>query len=496
MAFARIYSRALMGVSAPLIQVEVQLSNGLPQFNLVGLPQAEVRESRERVRAALHNGGFRFPVSRITVNLAPADIPKQSSRLDLPIALGILSASGQLADRRLAEYEFVGELALTGELRPVRGALPMAVAAGEVGRTFVLPQSSAREAALARGVRVLAARHLREVCEHLSGDSPLTPQPEGLTMELGGHPDMVDVHGQQQVKRALEVAAAGGHHALLVGSPGTGKSMLASRLAGICPPLSIEQALECAALQSVSHENFDFKQWGRRPMRAPHHSATAVALVGGAWSPGEISLAHHGILHLDEMPEFPRVVLETLRQPMENHQVVISRAQRKTTYPARFQLIGTMNPCPCGYLGHPSGRCHCTPEQVERYRGRISGALLDRIDLVLEVPVLSAYELQQKKIGESSEVIRERVNRAALLQQDRQGKFNCDLTHAELERWATLDDKGQSLLLAACGRFNLSARVVHRLLRVARTLADLGGGGAVTAANLGEAMQYRGWDNH
>lgn len=496
MAFARVYSRALMGVAAPLIQVEVQLANGLPQFNLVGLPQAEVRESRERVRAALQNGGFHFPVSRITVNLAPADIPKQSSRLDLAIALGILSASGQLVDHRLAEYEFVGELALTGELRPIRGALPMAVSVAQSGRAFILPEANAREAALVRGLKVLAACSLKDICAHLANETPLKAVLDGMEMDAGHFPDMVDVRGQQQAKRGLELAAAGGHHVLLMGPPGTGKSMMAARLAGICPALSLEQALSCAALQSASYEHFDLNKWGHRPVRAPHHSSTAVALVGGAWSPGEISLAHHGILHLDEMAEFSRSVLEMLREPMESRQVTISRSRHKTTYPARFQLVGTMNPCPCGYLGHSSGRCHCTPQQIERYRSRISGALMDRIDLIVEVPVISAYELQEKQAGETSASIRERVSQAAAVQQQRQGKLNCDLTHVELEQWAALDSEGQKLMLTACQRLNLSARIVHRLMRVARTLADLAGNIQVTAGNLAEAMQYRGWDRN
>ncbi len=494
MAFAVVYSRALTGVTAPLVQVEVHLANGLPQFNLVGLPDAEVRESRERVRAALANCGFKFPSRRITVNLAPAGLPKQSSRFDLPIALGILAASGQLVDQNLKNYEFAGELALSGELRPVRGALPMAVAVGRNGRQFVLPAASASEGMLAGGVTILAAHHLLEVCNHLSGEKPLSGQSPMALPKGPEYPDMADVRGQQQIKRALEIAAAGSHHVLMVGPPGTGKSMLAARFPGICPPLTDNEALESAALHATSQERFSTAQWRRRPFRQPHHSVTAVAMAGGGVHarPGEISLAHCGTLHLDEMAEFERQVLEMLREPMETGFITVSRAARKTTYPAQFQLVGAMNPCPCGYRGHPSGRCHCTAEQIARYARRISGPLLDRIDLQLEVPALSATELQQGAVGESSAQIRVRVEQAVKRQLSRQGLRNAMLGSSELAHWVKLDEPDQQFLLQAAQQFELSARAIHRVLRVARTVADIDGCDRVGRTALGEALCYRG----
>ena len=494
MAFALVYSRALVGVAAPLVQVEVHLANGLPQFNLVGLPDAQVRESRERVRAALANCGFKFPSRRITVNLAPADLPKQSSRFDLPIALGILAASGQIADQHLGNYEFAGELALSGELRPVQGALPMAVAVGKNGRQFVLPASSAAEGVLAGQTSILPARHLLDVCQHLTGARQLPVQRSAVVVAGPEYPDMADVRGQQHIKRALEIAAAGGHHVLMVGPPGTGKSMLAARFPGICPPLSDDEALEVATLQASSQDRFSVDQWRRRPFRHPHHSVTAAAMTGGGphARPGEVSLAHCGTLHLDEMAEFARSVLEMLREPMETGAITISRAARKLNYPARFQLVGAMNPCPCGYRGHPSGRCHCTPEQVARYARRISGPLLDRIDLQLEVPALAPGELQEGPAGESSSQIRARVMQAVDRQLRRQGRCNALLTGAELTRHVALDEAVQRFLLQAAQQFQLSARAMHRVLRVARTVADIEGRDQVDRTALGEAFCYRG----
>jgi magnesium chelatase family protein len=493
MAFALVYSRALVGVDAPLVQVEVHLANGLPQFNLVGLPDAEVRESRERVRAALANCGFRFPPSRITVNLAPADLPKQSSRFDLPIALGILSASGQLVDHQISQYEFAGELALTGEMRAVHGALPMAMAVGRDGRHFVLPAGNAAEAALARTTTVMPARHLLEVCRHLAGQAPLPKAQPNAIPDKAAYPDMADVKGQAKAKRVLEIAAAGRHHVLMVGPPGTGKSMLASRFPGICPPISEGDALMSAALHSASNEHFSIESWYRLPFRQPHHSSTATALIGGGVRPrpGEASLAHCGTLFLDEMAEFDRRVLEMLREPMETGMVTLSRAARRATFPARFQLLGAINPCPCGYYGDSSGRCRCTPDQVQRYANRISGPLMDRIDLKLEVPLVPAWELGQTASGENSLAIRARVIEAVERQLARQGKQNGDLSSAELDQWAALDEDAHRLLARAANQFSLSARGVHRVLRVARTVADLEGRDAVSCEGLAEALAYR-----
>ena len=494
MAFAQVFSRALNGATAPLVRVEVNLANGLPQFNLVGLPDAQVRESRERVRAAFANCHFDFPASRITVNLAPADLPKQSSRFDLPIALGILSASGQLHDRHLSRYEFVGELALTGELRAVHGGLPMAVAAGASGRTFILPQCSAQEAAHAQGTVVLPAAHLLEVCGHLSGEQVMMPQRFMPSVTQPQYPDMADVRGQAPARRALEIAASGGHHLLMVGPPGTGKSMLAARFCGICPPLTEDEALASAALYCASHEAFSAQQWRRRPFRHPHHSCTTVAMMGGGHMvrPGEVSLAHCGILHLDEMAEFSRTVLDMLREPLETGEVCVSRAARKAVFPARFQLVGTMNPCPCGYRGHPSGQCHCSPEQVARLIRRISGPLLDRIDIRLSLPPVAAQDLQRGPTGEPTSTIQARVIMAHQRQRDRQGKPNARLNPGELDQWAALTSAGQILLMQAAERFQLSARGVHRVLRVARTVADLGGHEQIHSEALAEALHYRG----
>ncbi len=494
MAFSVISSRALVGVAAPAVQVEVHLANGLPQFNLVGLPDKEVRESRERVRAALSNCGFRFPSRRVTVNLAPADLPKQSSRFDLPIALGILAASGQLDERALPLHEFAGELALSGALRPVRGAFPMAVAVGRAGRKFVLPADCAEQGALAGGTEIIAARHLMEVCRHLSGEQPLASVPaQAACPAAPAYPDMADVRGQQRARRALEIAAAGGHHVLMTGPPGSGKSMLAARFPGICPPMEETEAMEAAAIQSASTEGFCTDHWRRRPFRQPHHAATVAAMAGGGArsAPGEASLAHGGVLHLDEMAEFTRSVLEVLREPLETGVITVSRAARKVTYPARFQLVGTMNPCPCGFLGHPSGRCHCSPEQVARYLNRISGPLMDRIDLMLDVPPQPARVVQQDPCGESSEAVRLRVALAARRQQERQGCLNGRLPVEGLFRHGMLDDTGRALLARAADRFSLSARAVHRVLRVARTVADLRADACVSGDALAEALGYR-----
>ena len=492
MSLALIQTRALDGLHAPPVTVEVHVANGLPAFSLVGLADAEVREARDRVRAALLSSGFEFPARRITVNLAPADLPKDSGRFDLPIALGLLAASGQLPALNLQDYEFAGELSLTGSLRPVRGALALALASHDAGHTLILPAGSGPEAALADGAIVRVGETLREVCAHLMAEDQLpTPRKPDLD-RLTHYPDLAEVKGQAQAKRALEIAATGGHALLFLGPPGTGKSMLATRLPGILPPLSKAAALESAAVLSLSGI-FNPERFGERPFRAPHHSASPAAVIGGGSQalPGEISLASGGVLFLDELPEFDRRVLESLREPLETGEVHIARANRRATYPAAFQLIAAMNPCPCGYQGHPTRACRCTPEQVQRYRNRLSGPLLDRIDLCIEVPALSAADLAQATPGESSARVSERVMAAASLAQHRQGSLNARLDGKALETHAKLDSAGQTLLNQAVSRLGLSARAYHRLLRVARTIADLAGAEQIGATHIAEAIQFR-----
>jgi magnesium chelatase family protein len=496
MTVATVASRALAGIDAPEVSVEVHLGPGLPAFHIVGLPDTEVREARDRVRAALNHGHFEFPARRITVNLAPAELPKDSSRFDLPIALGILAASGQLAPQSLAGQEFAGELSLTGELRAVRGALAMALSARASGRAFVLPEGNAPQAALAEGARILPARTLLEVVAHLAGEVPLPAYAGAKQPSTAAYPDFCEVKGQQQAKRALEVAAAGAHSVLMVGPPGTGKSMLAARFPGILPPLSEAEALEVAAIHSVSANGFEVLRWGERPYRAPHHSASAAALVGGGAMPrpGEISLAHLGVLFLDELPEFDRDVLEALREPLESGRVSIARAARQAQFPARFQLVAAMNPCPCGHCGERSGRCRCTPERIARYRGRVSGPLSDRVDIKLEVPQPRESELVAPVSGDLSASIRSRVERARSLQIERQGKPNALLGTREIDRFCATDREGDQLLRHALARLLLSARAYHRVLRVARSIADLGQKSSVSAEHVAEAIQYRRLD--
>ena len=500
MSIATVQSRAQRGIDAPPVSVEVHLSNGLPGLSIVGLPETAVRESKDRVRSALLNSRFEFPYQRITINLAPADLPKQSGRFDLPIALGILAASGQLRRERLADCEFIGELALTGELRPVRGVLPISIAAARAQRTLIVPVPNAAEAALVRGLSVLPAGHLLQVCAHLNGEEPLAPHcaEAGEVPVQGDGLDLSDIRGQAHAKRALEVAAAGAHNMIMTGSPGTGKTMLAMRLPGLLPAMTDAEAIESAAIASVSHSGFDPRKWRQRPFRQPHHTASGVALVGGGGDPrpGEISLAHHGVLFLDELPEFERHVLEVLREPLENGRITISRAARQASFPARVQLIAAMNPCPCGYLGDSRRRCRCTPDQIARYRSRISGPLLDRIDIQIEVPNVEHSELfARAPASDGSAVVQTRVETARDRQMRRTGKANADMTNKEVERVCALGEAQRQLLNAAVERLGLSARSVHRVLKVARTIADLAGEDRIGTSHLAEAIAYRRVDS-
>jgi magnesium chelatase family protein len=513
MSLSLVRSRALLGLEARPVQVEVHLANGLPSFTLVGLAETEVKEARERVRSAIQNTGLDFPANkRITVNLAPADLPKDSGRFDLPIALGILAASGQVDARKLEGYEFAGELSLGGDLRPVRGALAMSLALTRPSRLhrpdgpvteklpkLVLPEASAQEAALVPGAEIFRAHHLLDVVrQFLPGDAVIEDldgwaqvKPVALPTQ-SAYPDLADVKGQAAARRALEIAAAGGHSVLMMGSPGSGKSMLAQRFAGLLPAMTTEEALESAAVASLGGR-FSMDKWAQRPTCAPHHTASAVALVGGGSPPrpGEISLAHRGVLFLDELPEFPRAALEALREPLESGSITISRAAQRAEFPARFQLIAAMNPCPCGYLGSSLRACRCSPEQVSRYQGKLSGPLLDRIDLHVEVGAMAADELVNTPPGESTDAIRARVVIARERAIARQGTTNQALEGQAIDTQCRLDDGAVKFLNTAAARLGWSGRSIHRCLKVARTIADLAGAQEVAVAHVAEAVQYR-----
>ena len=497
MSLATIHSRARLGIDAPAVQVEVHLANGMPSLTLVGLPETAVRESKDRVRSALLNAQLEFPGSkRITISLAPADLPKDGGRFDLAIALGLLAASGQIPAQALTDCECIGELALSGELRPIQGVLPVALACRDAGRKLILPAANAAEAALVSGIELIAADHLLPLCAHLRGEQCLPDLPPTAPSEPARHADLADVQGQEQAKRALIIAASGGHNLLLFGPPGTGKTLLASRLPGILPPLAEQEALEVAAIQSVC-DRTPLSAWPARPFRSPHHGASAAALVGGGSQPrpGEISQAHHGVLFLDELPEFDRKVLEMLREPLESGAIHIARAREQLRFPARFQLVAAMNPCPCGYQGDPSSRCRCTPEQVQRYRSKLSGPLLDRIDLHLAMRN-EPFSLQgNNEPGRpDSATAAAQVAAARARQLNRQQGLNAHMGLESLRTHCKLSDADAQWLEQAVTRLGLSHRASHRVLKVARTLADLDAVAQISRSHLAEALQYRQLD--